>query len=493
MAAFEKANRNVCESFQACRGIVRKIFRSVIKCLDNVDIVFEGFYRLTRRFLIMGVTIFNSGSAMMSLGELNKNINKTGQVLAKLSSGEKVGNAKDGPSEYEISEKMRAEVRAIEQDGENVQNGQSVVKIAEGAVEDIAENLRALKEMAINAATDTNTDEDRKIIQKTFDSTIKTINDIVYQTKFNGMSLIDGSYDSRVEPDPITVFWGKSDKITDSDGVPFIERESPFNDGSAEDPVPVNVYTINKDGVYEFPSDFSENGIIVIGQNVHNLKFIGTLADATDAAVTVQYDSEEPDPLNITNELNPNIISELSSTTPGAVFNENRSEPMQIQNGTKANQSMALIMADMHIDKLVYPVPTSSDYEHLNALKPETTDEYKEYQNFLMKAKDMTLQDVSLLTRDDARTAIRVIDSALNYVLDQATNLGAYSKRLDYNQSNIETYYTNLQAADSTIRDADMAREMTEYTKYNILQQSSQAMLAQANQSSSQILSLLQG
>ena len=102
-------------------------------------------------------------------------------------------------------------------------------------------------------------------------------------------------------------------------------------------------------------------------------------------------------------------------------------------------------------------------------------------------------ENISVQTRADAKRAITIFDRAIRKTLDQATTIGAITSRLDYTSRNLVTASENVQGAESTIRDADMAKEMTEYTKNNVLQQAAQSMLAQANQTSSGVLSLLQG
>ena len=99
---------------------------------------------------------------------------------------------------------------------------------------------------------------------------------------------------------------------------------------------------------------------------------------------------------------------------------------------------------------------------------------------------------ISVTTKDNANVAISVFDNALTMALDLQTNIGAVLTRLEYTSSNLNISRDNDQASESVIRDADMAREMTEYTKNNVLLQAAQAMLAQANQNSSAVLSLLQ-
>ena len=104
----------------------------------------------------------------------------------------------------------------------------------------------------------------------------------------------------------------------------------------------------------------------------------------------------------------------------------------------------------------------------------------------------MKLDKLDVTTRDKAESAIATIESALEYALDVATDVGSYMERLEHTESNLEIKSENTALSDSVLRDADMAKEMTEYTKFNVLTQSAQAMLAQAGQNQSQVLSLLQ-
>ncbi|MBQ9615749.1 MAG: flagellin, partial [Selenomonadaceae bacterium] len=104
----------------------------------------------------------------------------------------------------------------------------------------------------------------------------------------------------------------------------------------------------------------------------------------------------------------------------------------------------------------------------------------------------MQLDGVTVTTGDNARGAIIMIDDAIEYTLNECTTMGAYSMRLEKSEANLVTSNENTQASESTIRDADMAKEMVNYTKANVLSQSAQSMLAQANQNASSVLSLLQ-
>ena len=117
----------------------------------------------------MAMTVRYNATAQRSLGELNKNNSKLGKTLSKISSGQRIVGADDGGSDYSISERMRNRIRALSQDNQNVQNGSSMLRIAERGVDRIVQTLRTMKELAIDAANDSNTDEDRRTIQKEID------------------------------------------------------------------------------------------------------------------------------------------------------------------------------------------------------------------------------------------------------------------------------------------------------------------------------------
>lgn len=191
-------------------------------------------------------------------------------------------------------------------------------------------------------------------------------------------------------------------------------------------------------------------------------------------------------------ETSTETTSETISTTTSTII---KGESLWLQHGTQANQHTNVYINSMQTKDLKGTIQNEHDKAQLAAYSNslEKQAEYQaEYQAILDKAKNMTLDDARVTTIDDAKVAIRVVEGALEYALDQATNMGAYLQRLEYTATNVTTMSENVQNSESTIRDADMAKEMAEYTKYNILSQSAQAMLAQANQSSSAVLGLLQ-
>ena len=188
----------------------------------------------------MAMTIVNNPSAVMTLGELNKNLTKLGKQLSKVSNGQKIVGAGDGTADYSISERMRVMIRGLEQDKQNIQNGQALLKIAGGGIDNIVSELRALKELAINAANDTNTDADRATIQKEFDARRDGINEIAIETNFNGKRLLDGSGVS------LNIGISSDDESLNLSPVePTNTRTLTANDITAD------TITINEDGIYQ--------------------------------------------------------------------------------------------------------------------------------------------------------------------------------------------------------------------------------------------------
>ena len=140
----------------------------------------------------MAMIINNNSAAMMTLGELNKNISRAGKDLKKLASGERITSAGDDASGYSISERMRVRIRALEQNEVNVQNGQALLHVAEGAIQSQIELMKTIKQKVIDADNDTNTDIDRQTIQKEINHSYQEIEDIAQETNYNGVRLLVG-------------------------------------------------------------------------------------------------------------------------------------------------------------------------------------------------------------------------------------------------------------------------------------------------------------
>lgn len=547
----------------------------------------------------MAMVVQHNIAAQMALGELNKNINKVGELLGKLSSGQKINSAKDDSANFCISEKMREMIRSLTQDHQNVQNGSSLFKIAEGGISSIVEELRNLKELAIDSANDTNTDVDRLTIQKVFDQKKMNINDIATETDYNTKRLLDGSLANsataiyytnggksggvsgslteKFTPVSGTVFWQpvidptlnpKSPHWVSGGGWPVTEsyQGSPskvyvdFSGYDIENSVAEDLdgrgfsiacgtcgqyVTIKFDGTTDKSSFNSAEKtkqpitgkIVTHPAYVIGIKSVGSISDLASAVfkgvrAARSAAGETPGPDNATASIDVsgpptyghNITMYKDSSTGkyiieksanplqfyGEVYGDKPSDPikkvvygfdapLKIHHGPHANQATSFYINDMHTKSLGTGnlidgdgLPTNDeDLARYDALSYDE-DLQKAWIETLKSAQGKNLDEVDVITKKNANVAIRVIDSAIEYALNEATRVGSYLQRLDYTDSNVVTMGENVQAAESAIRDADMAKEMTEYTKMNVLSQASQAMLAQANQNASGVLSLLQ-
>lgn len=175
------------------------------------------------------MVIANNASAGFILGTLNRNINKKSKASGQLSLGEKIRNAGDDASGYAISEKMRVKIRSLDQADANVQNGASMLRVAEGAIQSQINLMRTIKEKVIDAHNDTNTDMDRAIIQKEITNYYNEINDIAAETTFNGKHLLLGT-----KVDEAVKSWYKLDhaeKLEGSDTFSFVSGSISTLDG----------------------------------------------------------------------------------------------------------------------------------------------------------------------------------------------------------------------------------------------------------------------
>lgn len=456
----------------------------------------------------MAMVVKNNTSANDTLNKVDKNSKAMAKSLKKVSSGMRINGAEDDASGYAISEKMRVQIRALEQADANSQTGSSALKTAEGAVGSTVDILRTLKEKVINAANDSNTDEDRKIIQKELDEMIDQIDDNANVT-YNGKYLVDGTHNNQVtgrdgkgtptymanEMLRDDMKWG--DKLTDlidtsdrtlgihsddtltvsyvKEGKTCIDVFSPVGDMTMAQifddsmRVPDVCIPTRTDGhghsfdivAAEAPVS-SRVGYDRTGDEVHTAsgKNAFTIRAKTEGV------KEQLAGLTLSITRKDGSINKSANTVLDSFQETVRAQDpcpdnaFVFQVGTKANQAVKVGLTDMRSQAL-----------GLKAINGPT---------------------LNIETQKNANAAINVLDNAIQKALDQQTTIGSILSRLEYTSANLVTSDENTQASESTIRDADMAKEMTEYTKNNVLLQASQSMLAQANQNSSAVLSLLQ-
>ena len=432
----------------------------------------------------MAMVVKNNMSAISTLNTLNKNSSALSKSLQKVSSGMKINGAADDASGYAISERMRVQIRGLDQANQNTQNGSSMMKVAEGAVSSTVDILKTLKEKVINAANDTNTDADRQTIQKELDQSIDQINDNANVT-YNGKYLVDGSHNSHVEA-TTTSMTNQSlntGSTFDSTFTALTDRNGNSLNIQTSDTITLSYVKEGKSHTVTATGASTITSILTAGTAANDLKAgEATSVIGKDIAGDTVFTADGKSGLTIT-AAGTGIENQISgitfsvTDTKGNVKKsanallDNFSESIRAQNpsndnsinlqvGTKSNQAIKVGLTDMRAEALG------------------------------LQAKDGTTLNIS--TKEYANAAINVLDSAVQKALDQQTTIGAVQSRLEYTSSNLTTASENVQSSESTIRDADMAKEMTNYTKNNVLMQAAQAMLSQANQSSSSVLSLLQ-
>ncbi|MBQ7476434.1 MAG: flagellin [Selenomonadaceae bacterium] len=448
----------------------------------------------------MAMVVKNNMSALRTLSTLNGNNNSLQESLSKVASGLKINTAKDDASGYAISERMRVQIRSLDQATQNSQNASSLMKIAEGAVERTVDILRTLKQKAIDAATDTNTDDDRATIQKELDQLIDQIDDNALVT-FNGKYLLEGS--RAQEGNAVVTHMTNSNLATDTASGSALtalrNRNGEILEINTGDKVTVSFVYQGKTYTSVMTSVASSSAFSDIYSMLNTAENAGTAVTAAGGG----FAADMGDPSNIigTNAAGKVIYTHDGSTaitlTASTAGLEGQIAGLSISvTDSEGNVKKATNTALDAFKTTIYASNKTADgtvsFQLGSAANQAVRVGLMDMRSEALGLKGSDGTTIKLTTRTAANAAIAAFDNALNKALDQQTTIGAISARLDYTASNLTTSSENVTAAESTIRDADMAKEMTNYTKNNVLLQAAQSMLAQANQNSSAVLSLLQ-
>lgn len=433
--------------------------------------------------------VSNYVSSLSILNVMNKHASAMAKHMSHIATGSRIASVAEDPSGWAIGMRMSVQIRGLDQANRNAQQYKSMLKVADGGVSSTVDILRTLKEKAIEAANDTCTDSDRQTIQKLFNQYADQIDDNALIT-YNGKYLINGSHNtaSKLTNQAYTNSSLSTDTTTDTKLTDLLRRNGDSLNILADDTVNVSyvkdgkTYTTSykventtvKDiftkanaidtAVFDVDnmSDTSEIGVDETGRTVKtvddkNALTIKAKTAGTDGAVSGFTISITDKNGQVKKNANSSLDAFTEKIQPR---NENSGDMLYAQVGTKSNQGIKLGLGDM----------TSLGLG--------------------LRSKDGDVLNVT--TRDGANAAISVLDNALNRALDQQTTIGAVSSRMDYTIQNLTTQSENTTAAMSTLMDANLAKEMVEYTKENILLQAAQAMLAQNNKNAAWFLSLLQ-
>lgn len=372
-----------------------------------------------------------------------------GKSMEKLSSGLRINRSADDSAGLAISEKMRSQIRGLNQASRNAQDAISMIQTAEGALSEIQSIGQRMRELAVQSANGTYTDEDRDLINEEFKKLKSEIDRISIDTEFNGTRIINGDLS------------GKEIKTCDKNLVNII--------GDITDPKKVD--KVLKDIDPDELSKLGEGTFDLIIFKDRNLDITVSIVDRSHFNGGKPYVLDNviiDNPRDIENVELAGInlkLRDLHATSPNTL--PGKEMKISFTNESEKRRDGIDFQVGANKDQMV-----SLDIEN-------------------MRSRELGLGGIDVSTVENSKEAIERLDIALFKVSEQRANLGSMQNRLEHTMSSVGNTAENLQAAESRIRDVDMAKEMMNLTKLNILQQASQSMLAQANQSPQQVISIL--
>ena len=387
-------------------------------------------------------------NAMTALNSATKNTALAGSSMEKLSSGLKINKAADNATGLAISEKMRSQIRGLDQASQNTQDGISVVQTAEGAIEEVGNIVQRMRELAVQGANETNTGSDRAKISEELTQLHEEIDRIAESTQFNGKDLLNGKNEVRTET-VYTTTGENNNGVKVQNGFDF-EGFSGALDGDKKLKV-----TTTAAGKISLKTPVTGYGVAV-----DNMSADGKIAK--DAKVTIT-------------DLNGKTLTFTVDTAQQAAGDITLGKIVDSQESIKGKEISLQVGAN------------NSDSQTLKV----------KIENVSTKSLGLEGDTITKMAKEGAKgteAANKMIDSldkALERVNTSRANLGAMQNRLETTASNLTTSNENLTAAESRIRDVDVAEEMMNLSKLNLINQAAQAMMSQAKSQPEGVMQLL--
>ncbi|MFT9819929.1 flagellin [Lysinibacillus sp. NPDC056185] len=372
-------------------------------------------------------------SALNTHRNLGFNNAQASKNLEKLSSGYKINRAGDDAAGLAISEKMRGQIRGLDMATKNAQDSISLIQTAEGALNETHAILQRMRELSVQSANDTNVNADRDALQKEVEQLREEITRISTDTEFNTQKLLNSDFKDKVFH--IGANEGQSIKLsiadTSSKALGLEEGAQPATGGTGK-----------------------------------------TVTDASGN--TLAWHAKD--------DVLASAVAAIKATGAG-YYNAA---------GVKASANTSAGNAATGFKHYAAGAEIAPAQAEVKA----TTDGFYSTDGTLKKAaatgQQVSIGGLDISSQTSADKAITTLDAAIKTVSDTRSNLGAVQNRLEHTINNLGATSENLTAAESRIRDTDMAAEMMSFTKNNILMQAAQSMLAQANQQPQGVLQLLQ-
>ncbi|MGE7307350.1 flagellin [Priestia megaterium] len=427
------------------------------------------------------------------------------KTMEKLSSGMRINSAADDAAGLAISEKMRGQVRGLDQASRNAQDGISMIQTAEGGLNETHDILQRMRELSVQASNDTNTVDDRKEIQKEVEQLKSEVNRISDNTEFNTQKLLNGSLGAvgtssdtskvtltsatglKKGDYDVTISTAATQKATAAGSATF--------DGTIDNALKTADLSINGVKIdFSDLADDADSNAVVAKINSYSDK-TGVTASSTSNKIALKTDTYGSDTKLLLSGSNAAKFGGAVSGGADAVAtitDENNVAETITGTGKSINYRGAQLEAQGAGSATVTVANTGATLQ-IGANKDQSmsVDINEISTKTLGDASVGFVKDVNLESQDGANNAVKTLDKAIQQVSSERSKLGAFQNRLDHTINNLSTTSENLTAAESRVRDTDMAKTMMEQTKNSILAQASQAMLSQANQQPQQVLQLL--
>ena len=353
---------------------------------------------------------------------------RMGKSLSRLSSGFRINKAADDAAGLAIAGKLRTNIKSFVKASENTAQATAMVQVAEGAMDQVENIMNRLKELATQAAS-TNTDSDgRNRLNDEFSALLSEVDRIAQSTKYGGTALIDGTFGASVASSGAT-----SAQLSAGTGI-------------------------------------ASSGSFDVSGHVNNGS-IYTLTDADDLGISM------------TDGVITQVVT-LSATGAQTINFSSLGVKVTVDSGYTDDAELDGIFTVSNAAQNIQVGTTDSTYDKVSLSMGNM-------RSSGVYGGGSAVSGWSVTNATDAQNLLDSIDTAVTYITEQRGDLGAIQNRLGYAAANLATTVENTSAAESTIRDVDMAAEMTNFTKNQILMQSGTAMLGQANMAPQQILSLM--
>lgn len=495
--------------------------------------------------------INNNISAVIANKHLLRNENALSASMERLSSGYRLNRAKDNPSGMAISNKMRAQIRGLDRASQNSQDGVSLLNTADGAISETTSILQRMRELAVQAANDTNTDSDKEAIQLEMTNLRSEVDRISSTTEFNTKNLLDGTLDRKAYADDVSRLQ-VSDAVDAGtyqiklDTTPTraqVTGKAPAGD------VPDGSFTVNgrtvtlkstmtADEAYEelrkqceygnVSAEKDTDGKILLKSGSYNDDHEQVLSTAwgSEAKVSIAVDKTDTksnaaaDYFGLTdNQPDPSLLKDAPANkdkpahgTDAAVTLVRRADGGRFTStATTAVDGRKVTVTDSNGFELSFVIDkkteTNAETSAIDAgtITIDVTDigpmdlqvgantkQQMRARIDAMDTKSLYIDDLDVTKEGGAGLAISRLDSAISKVNENRARIGALSNRLGNTISNLDNESENMNSAISKLKDTDMATEMVEFTKDNVLQQAGTSALSQANELPNLALQLLQ-